>query len=255
MKIINSFIFIFAILLFISGCGKKSEVITDKKTDVKTETNQTGKPDAELIKKGNDIFYSESKETGLKCADCHSDGTNTNNIETKFFAPIMGAAQRTSVYNGMYKGADVLKNACGGTECWKNYLKNETPLTNEQVNALNAYYISVSKGDEKEFIYTTIGAPTKDKTKLKEDQITIAALTGDAVKGGTLFKDACSFCHGKNSSVKKVPSLAENKEDVNMKSIIYHIRLGSKYMPFYSFESLTDQDVADICAFILNNNK
>ena len=251
MKLFNSFILIFAIILFISGCSKKSEVTTDKKTDVKTETNQTTKPDADLVKKGNDIFYTESKETGLKCADCHSDGTNTSNIETKFHAPVIGATKRTSVYNGMFKGADVLKNACGGTVCWTTYLKNETPLTDDQINALNAYYMSVSKGDEKEFVYTTIGAPTKDKVKLKEDQTKIAALTGDAVKGETLFKDACSFCHGKNSSVKKVPSLADNKDDVNLKSIIYHIRLGSKYMPFYSYESLNDQNIADICALLL----
>jgi mono/diheme cytochrome c family protein len=255
MKKINSILVLIILIFFFSGCGKKNEVTTDKKPEGKTETNQTSKPDAELVKEGKDLFYTASKETGLKCADCHSDGTNDNIAFTKFHSSVLGAAKRTSVYNGMFKGADVSKNACGATVCWKTYLKYDTPLTDEQVKSLNAYYESVSKGNEKtELGYTTIAVPDKDKAKLKDDQAKIASLTGDVTKGETLFKDACSFCHGKNSTVKKVPSLAENK-DVNLKSIIYQIRMGSKYMPFYTYESLSNQNVADICAFILKSDK
>lgn len=256
MKKFNSFFLILSLIFFFTGCGKKSDVTTDKKPETNTtEKKQDSKPDAELVKKGKEIFYAPSKETGLKCADCHSDGTNDNNVFVKYHSSIKGATKRASVYNGMFKGPDVLKNGCGATVCWKEYLKYEKPLTDDEINALNAYYESVSKGDEKPLTYTTIAVPNKDKAKLKEDQTKIASMTGDDAKGENLFKTACSFCHGDNSSVKKVPNLVKEKEDVNLKSIIYHVRLGSKYMPFFSYESISDQDLADICAFVLKITK
>lgn len=234
----------------LSGCGKKEEKTSDNTTTHKTETGTTTNTGSA----GKEIFYRVSDVTGLKCADCHSDGTNDNITFTKYHSSIKGAHKRTSTYFGMFKGEDVLKNAGGAGICLARYLKIKEPFTPEEINALNDYYKSVSKGDEPaELVYTTIALPKPDKTKLKDDQTKIALLTADAVKGEKFFNDVCAFCHSDKSKIKHVPSLFKKFEG-NFKSIIYNIRMGSKVMPFYSYESISNQDVADLTEFILKKN-
>jgi mono/diheme cytochrome c family protein len=151
----------------------------------------------------------------------------------------------------MFKGDDVPKNAGGAVLCWKRFLGMETPLTDEQISLLNAYYEFAGKGMEvKEFKFTTIALPKKDKAKLKEDQNKIAGMQGDKVKGEKLFEDACKFCHQKNSTVKDVTNIFKNF-DGDLNSIVFQIRIGSKHMQFYPYELISDQDIADLSSFIL----
>jgi len=239
---------IFAVFI-ISSCTKKTEVkTTENKKDAVNTTSA-------LSEKGKVIFNTESEKTGLKCADCHSDGTNDKNLLVKYFATIKGADKRTSSFLGMFKDAEVVKNAGGASYCWKTYLRNKTPLTEEEINALNAYYKSVSKGDEPaELKYTTLALPKANKDQLKIDQAKIAGLKGDIANGEKVFNNSCAFCHGKDSRVKDVPSLFKNF-DGSLKSIAYNVRIGSKYMPFFTYEVLSDQELADVTSYILGNQK
>jgi len=232
---------LFTSMIFTS-CGKKEE-----KTEI-TKEQKSG----DLVSKGKEIFYQSSNLTGLKCADCHSDGTNSNVSNTKYFSDIIGASKRTSVFSGTITGEDVKKTGAGATICWETFLKMGKPITPEEINALNAYYESL-KGEAKDIKYTTIALPNRDKAKLKEDQQKIEGLTANIQNGETKFKETCNFCHG-GKTVKHVPSLFEDF-DGNLKSIIYHIRFGSKFMPYYSYENLSDQDIADISEYILKNQK
>jgi cytochrome c len=232
---------LFTSLIFTS-CGKKED---------KTEVSQNTKS-GDLVSKGKELFYQSSNLTGLKCADCHSDGTNTNNTNTKYFSDIIGASKRASVYAGTISGDNVKKTGAGATLCWETFLKMGKPITPEEINALNAYYESL-KGEVKEIKFTTIALPNRDKAKLKEDQLKIERLTANIQNGETKFKQTCNFCHG-GTTVKHVPSLFEDF-DGNLKSIAYHIRFGSKFMPFYSYENISDQDIADISEYILKNQK
>ena len=241
---------ILAILLltaFLSGCGKKDETNNDKK---KETMSNSGSDD--LVSKGKSVFYENSKLTGLKCADCHSDGTNTENTNTKYFSDVVGANKRSSVYSGTITGDDVKSKGAGASICWETYLKMGRAITPEEINALNAYFESL-KGEVKESKYTTIALPNPNKTKLKEDQTKIGSLTPNIQNGEKVFKETCGFCHG-GKTVKRVPSLFEDFEG-NLKSIVYHVRFGAKFMPFYSYEKITDQDIADIAEFILKNQK
>jgi mono/diheme cytochrome c family protein len=238
--LLTSFIFV--------SCGKKEDK-TEVSKDQKKESNANS---GDLVSKGKEIFYQSSNLTGLKCADCHSDGTNTNNTNTKYFSDVIGASKRTTVYSGTITGEDVKKKGAGASICWETYLKMGRPITPEEINALNAYFESL-KGDIKESKYTTIALPTQDKAKLKEDQQKIAGMTANVQNGEKIFKETCNFCHG-GKTVKHVPSLFEDFEG-NLKSIIYHARFGVKLMPFYSYEKLSDQDIADISEYILKNQK
>jgi len=172
---------LFTSLIFTS-CGKKED---------KTEVSQNTKS-GDLVSKGKELFYQSSNLTGLKCADCHSDGTNTNNTNTKYFSDIIGASKRASVYAGTISGDNVKKTGAGATLCWETFLKMGKPITPEEINALNAYYESL-KGEVKEIKFTTIALPNRDKAKLKEDQLKIERLTANIQNGETKFKQTCNF--------------------------------------------------------------
>lgn len=240
--------------LFIESCGKKENPTLKQDQQVTTPSKDGNL--TPLAQKGKDLFYAASKENGLKCADCHSDGTNTNSSLTKYFSSVIGANKRQSTYGGKFVGDDVAKNAGGATVCWKQYLLNDDPLTEEQIQALNEYFTSLLRGgNPTESKYTTIALPKPDKEKFKkEDKPKILALHGDKVKGEQLFKEACGFCHGDESTVKKAPKL--KKFDVDrIDPIAFHVRLGFKAMPFFVYEKFSDQDIADVSAYILEQLK
>lgn len=224
------------------------------KADEKIET-KTSETSNNAVTDGKNLFYNVSEKTGLKCADCHNDGTNQENTNTKYFSNIIGANKRVSVFNGKITGEEIVNSAAGSTICWERYLGNKEPLTKEQINSLNAFFNSLIKGNESEQIkYTSIALPEPDKLKLKEIQKRVSELKGDKSRGESLYKETCSYCHNPDSKVKNAPSLFEDFEG-NLKSITYHIRLGSKHMPFYSDEKISEQDIADITAFILGKKK
>ena len=242
-------VFILSSIILISGCGKKE---TTSNTDTKTTTT---KSNDELAKLGKDLFYAASTVTNLKCADCHSDGTNDANPLVKFHSNIKNADKRTQTYLGKFKGDEVKNNAGGATVCWTTYLKYKDPMNAEQIAALNAYYEKVGGSEPaKDMVYTTIALPTPDKEKLKKDQEEIAKLTGDKTKGEEVYNNACKFCHADGTKIKSVPSLFRDFEG-NQKSITYMSRFGKKYMPFFSYESLSNQDIANVAAYILANQE
>ncbi len=258
-KSLTPFIYIISVMLITAiavSCNKeeKAPVTKDKveKTEPKKETKtttETGNNSA-----GKELFYKKSSENNIACADCHSDGTNNSNPLTKYFTNIQGANKRTSTFNGLITGEEVIKTAGGATLCWENYEKMKTPLTAEQIKSLNDYYASVeTPNSPAEIKYETIALPKKDKVKLKDEQKKIMELSGDPVKGEQSFKNTCGFCHGENSTVKKVPGILEDF-DGNIKSIVYNVRLGNGPMPFFHAPSLTDQEIADISAYVMKKN-
>jgi mono/diheme cytochrome c family protein len=239
----------------ISSCGK-NEVEVSKKSDEKNQskTSETVKTEAKGSP-GKELFYARSKENNVACADCHGDGTNSQNSLTKYFSNIAGANKRTSTYHGKFQGADVASNAGGATVCWESYMKMKTPLTPEQIASLNEFYSGLTGSNTVEEVkYETIALPEPNKAKLKEAQKRISALTGDAAAGEIKFNDACGMCHGKNKTAKKVPDLFDDF-DGNVKSITYNVRFGDGAMPFFNQSVLPDQDVANIAAYILKRNE
>lgn len=255
---LKTFVNLFSVLflvIIISSCGKEDKTADEKQKPVETTQNsETKVKETEKTSPGKELFYMKSSVNNIACADCHSDGTNSGAL-TKFFSNIQGANKRTSTYGGKFTGEEVLKNAGGATVCWESYERMKTPLTAEQINSLNEYYGSVATADSPtEIKYETIALPTRDKTKLKTEQKNIMALTGDPGRGSMEFNNACSSCHGDLAFVKKVPDIFDDYEG-NVKSIIYNVRLGDSAMPFFVKDRLTDQMLANIAAFVMQQNK
>lgn len=258
--IYTSFIFFLFLSVLLISCGKedvkdvKSE--SDSKPKKENAETKSGSAETKQSSPGRELFYAKSKENNIACADCHGDGSNTSSAMTKYFSNVAGADKRTSTYHGKFTGAEVAAHAGGATVCWEAYMKMKTPLTPEQITALNQYYASLPSADvQAEVKYETIALPKPDKAKLKIAQKNVMSLTGNASDGEKKFNDACGICHGQNKTVRKTPDIFDDF-DGNVKSITYNVRFGDGAMPFYKEKDLSDQDVADIAAYILKmNNK
>jgi len=260
-KFTNGYLNLLLIFLFAfaaGSCSKERDEAANKEKKETTETKtSTGEKEqtSGVNSPGKELFYMKSSSNNIACADCHSDGKNDANPLTKYFSDIKGADKRTSTYHGKFKGEEVKKNAAGATVCWESYLKMKTPLTAEQINNLNDYYASLSTPDGKsEIVYETIALPNKDKNKLKEIQKVIGGLTPDPAKGEEKFIESCGMCHGDKATVKKVPDLFDDFEG-NVKSIVYNVRFGDGAMPFFTNEKLSNQELADIAAYIMKKNE
>ncbi|MEO6696017.1 MAG: c-type cytochrome [Ignavibacteria bacterium] len=261
MKTVKFFYVYIYILCFvltsviIISCGKENKSNQTTSQETKDDTTRKKSADQKTTDSpGKQLFYTKSSENNIACADCHSDGTNSGTALTKYFSNIQGADKRTSTYHGKFKGGEVTANAGGATVCWQEYMRMKTSMSEAQIKFMNEYYASTALTDAlPELTYETIALPVKDKSKLKEEQKAIMELKGDPANGEKMFNNSCGFCHSENSTVKKVPGVLEEFEG-NVKSITFNVRLGDGAMPFFKKNVLSNQEVADISAYLLKNS-
>ena len=78
----------------------------------------------------------------------------------------------------------------------------------------------------------------------------IAALTGDAATGETVYTNSCAFCHtatgGENGTT---PALTARVSSLSKEAIIETVLNGSGSMPGFA-STLEDQQVADVVAYV-----
>jgi mono/diheme cytochrome c family protein len=147
--------------------------------------------------------------------------------------------------------------AGGGGFCYEHFLQkvpgnkvNPTAIPEEQAADLMAYFEHVS-GDNKgpQFQLTML-----DKEAANAAADKIMSMKGDSQRGWKLYSRACNVCHptAKKSGIgsqlvrKKPPKDLEKRKH----KIASYVRKGGFIMPFFSEDRLSDQDLADIVAFI-----
>ena len=200
-----------------------------------------------------------SKATGLACADCHADFDDTANPDGLIRAgySVVGVPHRGEAKGGMIKGADFARAAGGGGFCYEHFLQrvprdkvNPTAIPAEHAEALMAYFETIS-GDNKGPEFEIVMLDNEAKKAAGEK---IADMSGDTSKGWQLFGRACVVCH---PTVKKagigpqlVRSRAPRNIDATMARWATKIRGGGSLMPLYAPDILSDQDIADIIAFL-----
>ena len=200
-----------------------------------------------------------AKATGLACVNCHADFDDAANPDGLIRAghSVVGVPHREEAKGGMIKGADFARAAGGGGFCYEHFLQrvprdkvNPTAIPAEHAEALMAYFEVIS-GDNKgpEFEIAMLDNDAKKAAGEK-----IAKMSGDASKGWQLFGRACVVCH---PTVKKagigpqlVRSRAPRNIDATMARWATKIRGGGSLMPSYAPDILSDQDIADIIAFL-----
>lgn len=201
----------------------------------------------------------EGYATGLSCANCHADFDDTSNPDGLIRAAhsIVGVPHRGEAKGGMIKGADFARAAGGGGFCYEHFLQrvphdkvNPTAIPAEHAEALMAYFEAIS-GDNTgpEFTIEMLDADAKKAAGEK-----IAAMHGDTQKGWELFGRACIVCHPTPYKAGIGPQLVRSRAprdiDKTMTRWATKIRGGGSLMPFYASDILSDQDMADILAFL-----
>jgi mono/diheme cytochrome c family protein len=76
----------------------------------------------------------------------------------------------------------------------------------------------------------------------------ILALTGDATNGATVYADNCAECHAADGSGGIGPSLQGEASEEGGGEVVEVVLYGEDSMP--AFPDLTDQEVADLLAFL-----
>ncbi|MCH8293796.1 c-type cytochrome [Candidatus Poribacteria bacterium] len=217
---------------------------------------------------GRELFYDPSfggtldpkKVSGLACATCHADFDEAANPDGKIRAghSIVGVPHRGSAKGGMIKGEMFTRAAGGGGFCYEHFLQkipddkvNPTNIPAEQAEALMAYFEYVS-GDNK--------GPKFEMKMLDKDAASAAAdkiveMKGDSNKGWSLFSRTCNDCHP--TAIKAgigTRLVRPGRPPANLQKRLHKIaryaRSGGSVMPFFAEDRLSDQNLADILAFI-----
>ena len=93
-----------------------------------------------------------------------------------------------------------------------------------------------------------------DKDAASAAADTIIAMKGDAQKGWKLYGQACNVCHptAKKSGIGSQLVKRRPPRDLEKRKhqIAAYVRKGGFIMPFFTEDRLSDQDIADIVAFI-----
>ena len=222
---------------------------------------------SEQAQLGRELFYDPSfggtlepkKISGLACGDCHADFDEDANPDGKIRAghSIIGVPHRGEAKGGMIK-ADIFRRAAGGGGfCYQHFLQrvpsdkvDPTAIPEEQAEALMAYFEHVSgenKGPqfELEMLDKEAASAAADK---------IVAMEGDAKKGWKLYGRACNDCHPTARKAGIGSQLIRRKPPSNLQKALHKyaakVRGGGFIMPFYTEDRLSDQDIADIIAFL-----
>ena len=200
-----------------------------------------------------------AKASGLSCSDCHADFDEATNPDGRIRAghSIVGVPHRGTAKGGMITADIFARAAGGGGFCYQHFLQkipsnkvDPTAIPEEQAAALMAYFEHVS-GDNKgpQFQITTLD---KDAASAAAD--TIIAIKGDAQKGWKLYGQACNVCHptAKKSGIgsQLVKRRAPRDLEKRKHQIAAYVRKGGFIMPSFTEDRLSDQDIADIVAFI-----
>lgn len=199
------------------------------------------------------------KATGLTCASCHADFDDTAKPDGLIRAghSIIGVPQRGSAKGGSIAGDDFARAAGGGGFCYEHFLQrvagdkvNPTAIPAEHAEALMAYFSAVS-GDNKGPQFKIAMLDEDAKTAASEK---IAAMSGNSENGWKLFGRACAVCHPTPSKAGIGTQLVRSRppRDIDGAIVRYakKIRGGGSLMPFYAPDILSDQDIADILAFL-----
>ncbi len=260
-------------LFALAGCERRETAVTKDTTQSAIDTTkqavvpQPAKAQGPAVISGaaldgQKIFYSTTYgKIKVSCASCHTDGQPAT-VDTRWRVghTLVGVTSRTSTWNGAFKGDALQKNAYGATMCAVMYEHKgddmATVMPQSDIDGLNAYFDAIKNNPNGIKTNLKIQWATKpaihEEDKIDEKAAAAAAkailkLPGDPVAGKDIFGHTCAYCHSMNE--KKVgPSLDKAVKDAQMAAKV--IRCGSGAMPFYAKDILTDQQIADVVAYL-----
>ena len=220
------------------------------------ETHRTGEF-KELAQRGYAIFTDRGfGAVPVACNDCHTE--YAEHLDTTRLYPahtLLGAANRRTTWYGEFKGQALERTGAGAAKCALIYQeRGETlfdALSQDELDALLAFYRYISTGEEsRQPEWEALSFP--GDTRYSRDSLTAIAdslseLRGDPRHGGMLFRKACEPCHARDGEgIGPHPRFLRKYED----KLFLYVRAGRGIMPFFSYDKLTNQDVADIREYV-----
>ncbi len=222
---------------------------------------------SEKAQMGRELFSDPSfggtldpaKASGMSCSDCHADFDESATPDGRIRAghSIVGVPHRGEAKGGMITAEMFARTAGGGGFCYQHFLQkipsdkvDPTAIPEDQAEALMAYFGHVS-GDNRgpEF---EIAMLDKDAASAAAEKI--IAMEGDSQRGWKLYGQACNVCHptAKKSGIGSQLVRRRPPRDLEKRKhqIATYVRKGGFVMPFFAEDRLSDQDIADIVAFI-----
>src|SRR6185503_3524241 len=167
-----------------------------------------------------------------------------------------GVTKRPSTWAGRYKGDALARNAYGGMLCADLFMLKAGALKPVEVEALNAYLATLETVPGAITKALTIQWPAKpplEKEKFIDEKVAkpfvkaILQLPGDPAAGEKVFGRTCMHCH--DLKVDKIgPALKDVASEADY--VVSSVRFGSGAMAFYAKDVLTDQQIADVVAYI-----
>lgn len=198
----------------------------------------------------SDADLSDAPGNRLACIDCHAD----NDDDARFLSggSLVGVTKRTSFWGGQEN--TLLRSI---NDCLNFFMSAGEPWTGEEDEAVNLYAYLESLGGSEEAVPVTIGDLTDPGM-------------GSAQAGQDAYDRACGNCHGSKSSaagrlVPNAPTLPDETlanhpdpdyDDVERRLVfVEKVRHGGflgygGQMPFFSVETLSDEDLANILTYL-----
>jgi mono/diheme cytochrome c family protein len=213
-------------------------------------------PAGDVASAGAKLFTSTSLgKVKSSCASCHSVGGSDSRIKAGH--TLAGVTKRTSTWNGMFKGAALEKNAYGASLCATLFQAKAGGLKPDEVASLNEYLKSLEAAPGAMTKNLTIQWAAKPPLKFDEsvdEKVakpilkTIMRTRGDAKTGESVFAQSCANCHSFKEKLVGPKFTADIAGEAEI--IASAIRFGYNAMPFFAKDKLSDQQVADVVAYI-----
>ena len=205
---------------------------------------------------GAKLFTSTSLgKVKSSCASCHSAGGSDSRIKAGH--TLAGVTKRTSTWNGMYKGTELEKNAYGANLCATLFQQKKGGLSATEVSSINEYLKSLEAAPGAMTKNLTIQWAAKPPLKFEEsidEKVakpilkTIMRTRGDAKTGENVFAQSCANCHSFKEKLVGPKFTADIAGEAEI--VASAIRFGYNAMPFFAKDKLSDQQVADVVAYI-----
>ena len=258
----------------LTGCGKKEEAAPGQNQNIESKVDSAlgtpapaveaapaatapeAAPAGDGTSAGAKLFTSTSLgKIKSSCASCHSTGGSDSRIKPGH--TLAGVTKRTATWSGMFKGADLEKNAYGANLCATLFQEKAGGLKPDEVASLNEYLKSLEAAPGAVTKNLTIAWAAKPPLK-KEESVdekvakpilkAIMKTPGDVQAGEGVFAKSCANCHSFKEKIVGPKFTADIAGEAEI--IASAIRFGYSAMPFFAKDKLTDQQVADVVAYI-----
>lgn len=249
------FFMVLIVLLLIAACSEGENENTQEKSGIpedlpSVEDLDPNDPMTPYIKYGEEIFSETStvlpENTGneLSCASCHADGGVSNTIS------MVGVTSKYPAFRPRENTIFTIEDRING--CFVRSMNGEMlEFESEEMRSISAYLGYVSEGIEKEEADEWLGLDAMEEIP-----------EPDVVRGGELFyENSCMSCHATDGTGKGMnigPPLwgdGSFNDGAGMNRLSNAAGFIQTYMPKFAPNSLSDQEAADIAAFILSRDR